>query len=69
MAYKETKELLEALRAQGWKCSQGKRNHHWKAVPPDPTKPIVIIGSTPSSWRNRANTLRDLKRSGYQPER
>lgn len=37
---------------------------HFKLIPPDPSKPIVVSGSTPSDYKGNLNWLTDLKRSG-----
>jgi hypothetical protein len=60
---KEVKELLAKLQAQGWRIEEGK---HYKAFPPDLTKPMVPIPKTPSDHRSLRNTIAQLRRSGAQ---
>lgn len=56
--------ILDELRAQGWDLRITSRNHI-EAVPPDPTRSIVILVSKPKSWCSIGNALRDLRRSGF----
>jgi len=58
------KQLRRAAEAQGWKVEQT-RSGHWRFVPPDRAKPIVIVSGTPSDHRSMRNSLAMLKRSGF----
>lgn len=60
---KDQRKLVETLKAQGWEIHQLK-NNHYRALPPDKTKPIVVIDSTPSDHRAWQNTISRLRRSG-----
>lgn len=59
------REILSALKAQGWRlCGGGRR--HLKAIPPDRSKEIVVTSSTPSDHRALMNWLSQLRRSGFR---
>lgn len=58
-------DLIERARSQGWTVERTKSSH-WKFVPPDKTKKIVIVSGTPSDPRSRKNDMALLKRSGLQ---
>jgi len=62
MANKDLKEILEALEAQGWRIEHGGK--HYRAFPPDRTKPMVTIQTTPSGKRWKQNLIALLRRSG-----
>lgn len=66
MADKDTKKLVKALRAQGWRVELHKG--HYKAFAPG-GKGIVTISSTPSDRRDMKNTMSHLKRLGYREGR
>jgi hypothetical protein len=60
----DIKDILRAAIAQGWeirKTTQG----HFRAVPPDKTKPVVFIGGNTGDFRAIKNTLAQLRRSGF----
>lgn len=60
---KEMRKTLGELEAhQGWKIVVGRK--HIKAIPPDKSKPIVVISATPSDHRAWQNTLARLRKSG-----
>jgi hypothetical protein len=60
---KQYKEIFSALDDQGWTVEQTNRGH-FKAVPPDKTKPIIVISMSddPHAYMNN---IRDLKRGGF----
>ncbi|HEX4489664.1 MAG TPA: hypothetical protein VH914_00515 [Acidimicrobiia bacterium] len=60
---KDTKKLLRNLERQGWTI-EATKSGHIRAIPPDTTKPIVIIASTPSDHRAWKNTIAQLRKSG-----
>ncbi len=60
-------DLLEELRLQGWKVERTARGHY-RAAPPDPTKPLVHFShysrsEDPTAWRI---ILSQLRRSGFR---
>ena len=59
---KDTEELVRKLRKQGWTVDGSGR--HYKAYPPDKSKPMVVFAKTPSDQRAFANTKSALRRSG-----
>lgn len=61
------KSLAFELESQGWKVKQT-NNGHWRFIPPDPSKNIVIASSTPSCAYAMKNILSDLKRNGFRKE-
>lgn len=60
---KELRSLFDGLEAQGWTIRSTKKG--WFAVPPDPTKAMVLIHGSSSEYRSWKNTIAELKRSGY----
>lgn len=60
----ELKEILRALRDQGWRVDDVGRRY--KAYPPDTHLPMVIIPKTPSGNRWKENLLAQLRRSGFR---
>jgi hypothetical protein len=63
MASKEIKQLVRKLEQQGWRVELG-GGGHYKAFPPDVTKPMVTFASTPSDHRALRNIISMLRRSG-----
>lgn len=59
---KDVRDLLKKLEAQGWRIVAGGK--HIKAFPPDTTRPMVTIPTTPSDHRSLRNTIAQLRRSG-----
>ena len=57
------KTILKALQQQGWVVKFG--GSHYKCYPPDKTKAMVVIASTPSDHRAWKNILGFLRRSGF----
>jgi len=57
----DTKAIVEALRAQGWRVESGK---HHKAFSPD-GKTLVTFAKTPSDHRALLNTITRLRRGGF----
>jgi hypothetical protein len=58
----EYRPIVNALHDQGWEVEQTTKGH-WKATPPDKTKPVVHF-SYSGDYRSVPNCIRDLKRSG-----
>lgn len=59
----DLRDVSERAREHGWVVERTNSNH-WRFIPPDPTKPIVVTGGTPSDYRAYKNFLSQLKRSG-----
>lgn len=62
MMDKQIRELINTLEAQGWRIERGGK--HYKAYPPDRTKPMVTIPTTPGGGRWKQNLISQLRRSG-----
>lgn len=65
MSAKEFRPILEQLALQGWRVEMT-ASGHWRAAPPDPSKPVVHFSSKSSDYRAVENTIHDLKRSGFE---
>ena len=63
MANKDFQPILTELRQQDWDVQQTTRGH-WKATPPDRSKPLVHF-SMSDDHHALKNTLKDLQRSGF----
>ena len=61
----EFRDLLEELRAQGWRIERTSKGH-WQFFPPDRTKTPVVFSGTPSDWRSLHNCMSKLERSGFR---
>lgn len=59
------KDIMRLATGQGWRVEKT-QSSHWKFIPPDATKKIVVTGSTPSDHRSIKNFLADLKRQGFK---
>ncbi len=62
---REVGRALEKCAAQGGVislCGSG----HYKVTPPDKTKPIVFMPSSPSDHRSITNIVSRLRRSGFK---
>lgn len=57
------RELAEIAISQGWHVEQTKSGH-WRFIPPDTTKRIVVLPGTSVSRSGMRNALADLRRSG-----
>lgn len=57
--------IRQAAVEQGW-IVERTRGKHWRFVPPDKTKKMVVTGGTPSDVRATRNLLADLRRQGLQ---
>lgn len=57
------RELAEIAVSQGWRVEMTEKGH-WRFVPPDRTKRIVIMPGTSVSRSGMRNALADLRRSG-----
>lgn len=60
----DMREIVRRLRNQGWTV-ESTNGGHFKAIPPDKSRPIVHFSGTPSDWRGIKNTVAELVRSGY----
>lgn len=63
MSDRVVQEIVGKLVAQGWRI-EGGHGRHYKAFPPDPSKPMVVFAATPSDWRSMRNAISQLRRSG-----
>lgn len=61
--HKEVREIVDKLLAQGWTVEPD-GGGHYKATPPDKTKRIVTLPSTPGKGRWKQNLTSQLRRSG-----
>lgn len=57
------RDLVEAAKKQGFTIERTKGNH-WKFIPPDKTKVIVIVAGSPSDFRAINKITSRLKNSG-----
>lgn len=62
---KQWKKLLRDLGEQGWTVKPTKKGY--MLYPRDKTMNPVAIHKTPSDRRSWANTIADLRRSGFKP--
>lgn len=60
---KRVKKLVKSLKSQGWRIESTKKGI--MAFPPDKSKNPVAIHLTNSDHRWYANTIAQLRRSGY----
>ena len=56
------KDILKAAKDQGWREEPIKKGI--RLVPPDTSKPAVVIHRTPSDNRAIRNTVSQMRRSG-----
>lgn len=56
-------EIQGAALEQGWRVEKIKKGV--RLVPPDPSKPMVVIHRTPSDHRALKNTIAQMRRSGF----
>lgn len=61
---KNLKTLFKKLKAQGWEIRPTKKGEF--AIPPDETKPLVLIHNTARGSRSWENMIAELKRSGFK---
>lgn len=61
---KAIQELIRQAEKQGWIVTYTKAGHY-KWVPPDPTKSMVICSSTPSDFHTLNLLKRDLRVRGF----
>ncbi|MGO9873441.1 MAG: hypothetical protein ACLPVY_06540 [Acidimicrobiia bacterium] len=59
---REVRDIVRRLESQGWRIESGSK--HYLAYPPDLTKAIVTIPSTPSGGRWKQNLIGQLRKSG-----
>lgn len=60
---KDLKVLFRKLKAHGWEIRETKKGQF--AVPPDRSKPMVLIHNTARGSRSWENMMAQLKRSGF----
>lgn len=58
------RRVVNVLIDQGWRYEPPAGGGHFKVIPPDPTKPMVVSGSTPSDYKGRLNWITNLRTSG-----
>lgn len=63
MAKKEFQYLIDAALEQGWRV-QHLKSGHIKLLPPDRSKPAVVMGGTVSDHRGLMNARSQLRKSG-----
>lgn len=61
---KEIEAILEKLIVQGWRITRN--GGHYKAFPPDKSKPMVTVQTTAGEGRGMRNLIAVLRRSGYR---
>lgn len=59
----KVRDLLKKAECQGFKLERDKKAY--KIIPPDKTKPIVVVSSTPSDGNFYWELRRQLKKSGF----
>lgn len=59
----KVRDLLTKAKKQGFILERDKKSY--KLIPPDKTKPIIVISSTPSDGNYYWELRRQLKASGY----
>jgi len=59
----ECRELVKTLSNQGWSVEKTAKNH-FRFIPPDKTKDIVIQSGTSSDHRSYTKLVSYLRRSG-----
>lgn len=64
----EVRELRRLAESQGWRVEQT-RSGHWRFVPPDPRKPVVVLAGTSVSASGIRNARASLRRSGLAVDR
>ncbi len=60
----DIRKIEKAAREQGWRVERTKKGH-WRFIPPDPNKKIVLGSGTPGDQRAIRNLLANLKREGF----
>ncbi len=65
MGMSDLKELKRLAEQQGWRVEPTK-GAHWRFVPPDKTKPAIIMAGTSVSRSGLRNAISLLKRSGLE---
>ena len=61
---RDVRQLVAALREQGWRVELTK-NGHYRAYPPAGAGSPVFLPGTPSDHRSLANTIALLRRRGF----
>lgn len=60
---KDLKAIVRMAKAQGWRVEQ-RGSGHLTFYPPDPKKPFIVSGGTPSDYRALLNLRAHLRRAG-----
>lgn len=60
----DLRDVLSKVYAQGGVISKC-NNSHFRVVPPDKSKPVVFMPSTPSDFRSIKNVVGKLRRAGF----
>lgn len=63
---KDIARWLRAAQAAGWQVYK-QPSGHWRATPPDPAPPAVVISNSPNRGRrSKRNIVAMLRRSGLE---
>ena len=60
---RDLREVYDLALSQGWTVVMGRGHMIWRA--PD-GRGQVVVATSPSDWRERANTLAHLRRAGLE---
>lgn len=60
-----TRLLIETCIAQGWTVTGG-GSHHYKCIPPDKSKPMVVLAASVSDSKAWLRARSFLRRSGLK---
>ena len=63
---KEISTLVNAAEKAGWKVRKNSRGGHIMFYPPDKSKEVITVSSSPSDYRAIVNIRRDLKKAGLK---
>lgn len=61
----DVREYVSAALSAGWRVEKTGKSH-FKFVPADPTKPVVVHAGTSCSQRGLKNFIAALRRSGLE---
>ncbi len=64
----EVRQLARRARAQGWRV-ETLANGHYRFIPPDRSKPMIVTGGTPGDQDFIRNLVADLRRLGLSVPR
>jgi predicted RNA binding protein YcfA (HicA-like mRNA interferase family) len=57
-------KVIREARRQGWKVERTRKSH-WRFVPPEAGRRILVTSGTPSDHRTMANHLARMIREGF----